>query len=246
MKHSWILYVAVGLKSSLFLTMFFSIFFLFPDFLWKTNIQKDEIYTALHNKESLEQYNDKGATPLMGAACQDWPDIVEKLIDAGANIEAHARNQDDQWIEAGNTALHYACLNGNVDVVAVLLKHGALPYSLNDNKNTPLYTAVWNVDMPISDQEKCIKLLVGTNPRSIRVQFNMQNKQGYTPLMRAVELRNAELVRMLINNWGEYIDYSLKNEDGKTAYDIAVQDSCDDTITRMVKEAQEKWSSPKQ
>lgn len=245
MKHAWVLYITVGIKTSLFLTLFFSMFFVFPQFLWKTNTQPEEVNTAIRNKESLEEYNDKGATPLIGAASQGKIDVVNQLLDAGAKIEAHAQNADDQWIEAGNTALHYACLNGQVDVVKLLIKRGALPYSLNDNKNTPLYTVIYNVDMPISDQEECIRTLVGTDPKMIRVQFNMQNKQGYTPLMRAVELRNAALVELLIKNWGQFIDYKLQNEDGNTAYGIALSDAADDTIKRMVKDAQDQWSLKK-
>ncbi len=243
MKYSWLFFLAMGVKFSLFLIMVFSMFYLFPEFIWKSNIQPEEINNALARKEPLEQHNDKGATPLIGAAAQGKTDIVAQLLDAGANIEAHANLADDAPIEAGNTALHYACLNGYVDVVKLLIQRGALPYSLNDNKNTPLYTVVWNVDIPLADQKECIATLVGTNPKNIRVQFNMQNKQGTTPLMRAIELRNVELVSMLLNNWGQYIDYTLKNGDGNTAYEIAITDAADDTIKRIVKEAQKKWSS---
>jgi hypothetical protein len=243
MKYFKVMYLTLWVKTSLFLTLFFSIFFIFPQFLWRSDIQERDIDDAIRSKKSLEECNDKGATPLIGAASEGRTDLVNKLLDAGAKINAHAKNPDDQLIEAGNTALHYACLNGDSEVVKLLVKRGADPLALNDNKNTALYVLINNVALPLSTKEECIRALVGTDPQKIRAQFDAQNKQGYTVLMRAIELRSADVVALLLKNWGSFMNYGLKNANGNSAYSLALSDGADDSIIGMVKEAQERWMS---
>ena len=78
------------------------------------------------------------------AAANGHADIAATLLDAGAVRhfvhEVHdyyganhlftAQDVDVRNAE-GNTPLHWACLNGCVDVAKVLLGHGASPASLN-------------------------------------------------------------------------------------------------------------------
>ena len=60
--------------------------------------------------------------------------------------------------------------------------------------------------------------------------------------MRAAELRNPALVKLLLRNWGVYIDFGLKNEKGRTALELAVFDAADDTIIGLIREAHKKWA----
>ncbi|KAK9837677.1 hypothetical protein WJX74_002781 [Apatococcus lobatus] len=57
-------------------------------------------------------------------------DIVEKLVDAGGDV--NSKN------ESGNTPLHWACLNGQTHVAEFLLRHGASISSLNSQQRTPV------------------------------------------------------------------------------------------------------------
>jgi ankyrin repeat protein len=47
----------------------------------------------------------------------------------------------------GNTALHMACANNHIDIVKLLLKHGANPNSTNNSNNTPLRNIINIIDM---------------------------------------------------------------------------------------------------
>ena len=218
---------------------------IFPRFLWQTDSDLSVVRRAIEKKESLEQRNMRGGTPLMGAAAQGKTAIVKLLLDNDANIEAHASNPEDIILEAGNTALHYACLGGHFETVQLLVKRGANVVALNKNNNTPLYTVI-SSDTILDNKEKCIQALFAGKPaQMISRFFNVQNKQGYTPLMRAAELRSSPLVKLILRNWGAYIDFGLKNEKGHTALTLAEADGADDTIIRSIREAQEKQASTK-
>ncbi|MDB5076833.1 MAG: DNA-directed polymerase subunit sigma [Chloroflexi bacterium] len=64
----------------------------------------------------------QGSGPLHWAAYHGHVDVVERLLAAGADIHARARNS------FANTALHCAALHGHADAVHVLLRHGADPH----------------------------------------------------------------------------------------------------------------------
>ncbi|MCK5632908.1 ankyrin repeat domain-containing protein, partial [bacterium] len=77
-------------------------------------------------------------------------------------------------------------------------------------------------------------------PKRKKQLFNMQNKQGYTPLMRAAQLRNYGLVKLLLDQGKSFINFSLKNKNQKNTLEIAQEDSADDSIIGMIKKAQEQ------
>ncbi|RYP79786.1 hypothetical protein DL770_006501 [Monosporascus sp. CRB-9-2] len=51
----------------------------------------------------------------------------------------------------GNTALHWACLGGHLDVVRLLLSRGASPAAANDKDQIPLDLAAFNGHMRVVD-----------------------------------------------------------------------------------------------
>lgn len=74
------------------------------------------------------------STPLHYAAWKDQPEVVELLLDAGADIQAH--NENYHW---GTTALHAAAHGNNPKAVAALLRRGADVNALKANgTGTPL------------------------------------------------------------------------------------------------------------
>ncbi|KAI0201186.1 ankyrin [Astrocystis sublimbata] len=62
---------------------------------------------------------------------------------------------DRPYIDAqntfGNTALHWACLGGHLDVVKLLLSRGASPAIVNDKDQIPLDLAAFNNHMAVVD-----------------------------------------------------------------------------------------------
>ncbi|KAE8403136.1 ankyrin [Aspergillus pseudonomiae] len=71
-----------------------------------------------------------GYTPLTLAASRGCVDIMEQLLEAGANTEARDSNN---W-----TALFQAVFMGNPRMVKLLLDHKAKPDPLDEQQGTPL------------------------------------------------------------------------------------------------------------
>lgn len=70
---------------------------------------------------SLARFDYLGYTPLHAAAADGQADMVQRLLDAGADPNAH----DEARI--GNTAIREAVYGGHPEVVATLLRAGADP-----------------------------------------------------------------------------------------------------------------------
>ena len=75
----------------------------------------------------------EGQTPLLHAAIYNIRTILQKLLDAGADV--NHRNHD------GNTALHLAAAHGNDDVLEELIPHYDSLFIENNANLTPLHIA---------------------------------------------------------------------------------------------------------
>ena len=75
-----------------------------------------------------------GATALMGASAGGFCAIAKQLLEKGADVNA---------LCSPGTALHDAARNGHLDVVRLLLAHGA------DEKATPRHTHAYGTDTPV-------------------------------------------------------------------------------------------------
>jgi ankyrin repeat protein len=74
------------------------------------------------------------STPLHWAAWKGYPEIIDALLDAGADIQAH--NKNDHW---GTTPLHAAAHGNRKDAVAALIRRGAEVNAVKANGfGTPL------------------------------------------------------------------------------------------------------------
>lgn len=138
-----------------------------------------------------------GETPLTSAAKRGDTQIVEALIQAGADLNA-----------GGRPPLAWAAEEGNVETIACLLKHRA-----GDNKKH-LNQALFNA--AVRGPAAAVRLLLaqGGDP-SAPAGF-----AGYTPLMGAAysELKNAEAVKLLLEKGA---DVKVKGANGETALSLA-------------------------
>ncbi|MBP5427495.1 MAG: ankyrin repeat domain-containing protein [Clostridiales bacterium] len=89
------------------------------------------------------------------------------------------------------TALMVACERGQVEVVDLLIKHGACVNSICYNL-TPLMFAIESNHIDI------VKKLIEKG-----AEINYQNEMGWTPLMYASRCGHSVIIKMLINNGAE-------------------------------------------
>ncbi|KAH9524840.1 Poly [ADP-ribose] polymerase tankyrase-2 [Bulinus truncatus] len=103
------------------------------------------------------------STPLHFAAGFGRKDVVDHLLECGANV--HARD------DGGLIPLHNACSFGHAEVVTLLLKHGGDPNARDNWNYTPLHEAAIKGKIDV-----CIVLLQhGADP-------NIKNTDGKTAL----------------------------------------------------------------
>jgi Ankyrin repeats (many copies)/Ankyrin repeats (3 copies) len=124
------------------------------------------------------------------------------------------------WIYVGDTALHLAAAGYRVEIIRLLLAAGADPNSnRNHRRGAPLhYAADGCLDNPAWNakrQVEAIRCLLRAG-----ADINAQDKNGATPLHRAVRTRSAAAVRCLL---AAGCDFSVKNNSGSTPFHLAVQ-----------------------
>ena len=141
----------------------------------------------------VNRKNNKGLTALHCAANHNHADVMEVLIDAGADIEA----KDD---DTGSSPLH---LSRGLDVVKLLVKAGAEVRATDNKGYTCLMCASYE------GHTETVRYLVGLP----EVDMNHLNNRGYTSLHRAVFENHSDVVKVLIDAGA---DVEAKNDNGRS------------------------------
>jgi ankyrin repeat protein len=124
------------------------------------------------------------------------------------------------WIYRGDTPLHLAAAGYRVEIVKLLLAAGAdVNARLNHRRSGPLHyaadtcftSAAWDA----GKQVETLRLLLKAG-----AEINAPDKNGATPLHRAVRTRGAEAVKCLIERGA---DPMRQNKPGSTPFHLAVQ-----------------------
>jgi ankyrin repeat protein len=100
-----------------------------------------------------------------------------------------AADNPNQTDEQDRTGMHYAAMNGNLQIIAILIKAGADIDPRDRLGNTPLMLAAQR------NQTEAADLLIEAGAK-----LNMQNRDGLTPLMIAAGRGNIALVRALLDS----------------------------------------------
>lgn len=114
------------------------------------------------------------------AACSNDAAAVRQLVGGG---QGNPNQTDDQE----RTGLHCAAINGNVQIIAILIQAKAKLNVKDPLGNTPLHLAA------ARDQVEAAELLLAAG-----AQVDPQNKDGMTPLMIAASRGEAEIVQALL------------------------------------------------
>src|SRR3989454_9031685 len=165
---------------------------------------------------------------LTGILDDDRP-RVKKLLKAAPRLATclidEARLYESKivhWIYVGDTALHLAAAGYRVELIRLLLAAGADPNStMNHRQSGPLHYAadgyINGPDWNAKRQVKTIQCLLEAG-----AEISAQDKNGASPLHRAVRTRCAAAVKCLLKGGG---DATLKNKSGSTPFHLAVQDT---------------------
>jgi ankyrin repeat protein len=156
-------------------------------------------YLADLPEVDVNKASESGITPLLMVAEVGWTDIMEKLLQRGANVDAAPKGTNAEYAKiAGSTPLIGATKYNNPQAVKLLLKHGANPNHQNQSGISALMLA--------AEQGfyECVKYLceAGANvdlAPTGKTAMNM-NLGGQTPLFCAAKEGHIDIVRYLLEN----------------------------------------------
>jgi Ankyrin repeats (3 copies)/Ankyrin repeat len=151
--------------------------------------------------------------------------LIEKnpvMATRGVAEEERYESRIAHWIYAGDSALHVAAAGYRVEIARMLLAAGADSASARNRRcGQPLHYAAdgyldspsWNARRQVS----MIRLLLKAG-----AIIDAQDKNGATPLHRAVRTRCAAAVKCLLEAGA---DPTIRNKPGSTPFHLAVQNT---------------------
>ena len=132
---------------------------------------------------------------------------VEKKLNKGFNPSATiTESVNGRNIET--IPLCLAIARGNMQIVNILIKHGANVHQSNLDWASPIHTATFHGNGGI------MRLLLAEN-----VNCNDKDQHGDTPLHIACRKQNSTAVDILLR--ANNVDLSIQNDKNETAFDIA-------------------------
>jgi len=149
--------------------------------------------------------------------------VIKKLLDAGANPNALVNATPRARMREGSprivfaTALMRAAFSGDIELVKLLLAHGANPHINSTDRETTLMAACgtgfingYHRVRPPAERLEVVKLMV-----SLGEDVNAADSYGITPLMVAANLGDIEVVKYLISQGADLAAHDLgKKNDG--------------------------------
>jgi ankyrin repeat protein len=140
----------------------------------------------LQNGANVETTNSNGKRPIHRAAQECNFKVIELLIKAGADFKSGSKEPHGL-----GPPLFVAATSGSQECVRVLLAAGADPVVEGPDGLTALYEAVAGSDVDIARE------LLEHDPK---LDVEKAPSEQVTPLMRAIGLRNTELVSLLLEH----------------------------------------------
>ncbi len=149
--------------------------------------------------------------------------VIKKLLEAGANPNAIVNSTPRARMREGSprivfaTALMRAAFSGDIELVKLLIEHGADPRISSSDRETTLMAACgtgfingYHRLRPPAERLEVVKLLVGLGE-----DVNAADSYGITPLMVAANLGDIEIVKYLIAQGADLGAHDLgKKNDG--------------------------------
>jgi ankyrin repeat protein len=144
----------------------------------------DFVRTMLEHKADPNHVDGRGLRPLHSAAAYDRRDILQLLLDAGADVNGVTADGSMLFcgpkFEKGDTPMNVAARNGHPKSVEFLLTHGAKVNAVNDEGQTALNCALGENNPDVAEQ--IARLLIDHH-----ADVNAADKEGRTPLDIVIE-----------------------------------------------------------
>lgn len=210
------------------------------DLYWdikKKTVQCECLMSLLNNAEEVKASQ---LDELMLCICYEDTDGAKRIILSDTPLTTDV---------AGNTALMYATVMGNVEIAKLLIEHRGdevLRKCNTFNNMSALMLAVFYERFEIAkllvpheagifDKNSCNSLYLAIYYHQIEYiklliphEAGMRDNKGQTVLMRAVIEDQPHIVALLKEYEADYVDNS-----GQTAYDMAVQRNCQKCISLL-------------
>ena len=126
-----------------------------------------------------------------------------KLFLNNKKLWVDSKDQDDYQ----QTPLHKAAVNGQIEIVKFLIKHGADVNMRNNFDETALHTATFHSKI------EAVKCLI-----KYGAQLNIKNQSGYAPLHLAALGGKINIAKCLIERSAQF---DIRDRDNKTPFDLA-------------------------
>ncbi|KMT09008.1 hypothetical protein BVRB_6g137160 isoform A [Beta vulgaris subsp. vulgaris] len=143
--------------------------------------------TRLERIKATQQRDETGLSLLHVAATNGHSEVVKILVEN--DLDNSSINDKDNH---GRTPIHFASISGNVDVLLLLITHGADVNMTNFFGKTGLHYAAKRGWLPIAKT----LVLVGAH-------VNARDKAGNTPLHNAACIGNLELCELFLQHGAE-------------------------------------------
>jgi ankyrin repeat protein len=190
------------------------------------------------NKANVNQHDAQKFTPLFWAVdhrnmetAPNFPwvvttdplPLIKKLLEAGADPNFLINNTPRARMREGSprivfaTALMRAAFSGDIELVKLLLAHGANPNIVSRDNETMLLAAAGNGFIPGYNKQRTpaerlevVKLMV-----DLGQDVNAADNYGITPLMVAANIGDVPVIQYLIDKGADLAAYDLgKKNDG--------------------------------
>ena len=214
------------------------------------SVTADDIRLLISKGANVNARSRSYLTPLMQAAYESNPEIIQVLIENGADLEARSGTK--------STALKLAaCFSKSPEVVQVLIDNGAEIESRDEYGRTPLmirasYFSLGSpeniqvllengADIEARDHEGMTPLMraaSGNQPENIQVllengaQINARDTYNGTPLKHAIfQRREADIVQLLLDNGA---DIEERHNGGRTPLMLAAWTSTPEVVQLLL------------
>lgn len=183
-------------------------------------------------------------TPLHMACLYDHINCVEILLKNEFKIIKVGIDAHDQY---GNTSLHIAAMNGNLEILNLLINAGADINAVNRDGNTALHIAAYNCDVSIMErlvkEVKCDTHAInkaGQNPLHVACHhFTIGYEYNYYHRINKIGtkrdyLKSVNAIRFLLETKNSLIDITAKDRYGNLPLHDLVKLSSKNDYTALI------------